>query len=226
MENEALKEKLHQKSSPPKARKSKEISYACNECQKCFVIEDELEEHLSHEDFKFRFLCRKCQKGFNKKKNLDDHIKSHDKKTDTSIKCTLCSINFKTEELLSNHTMSQHPRKFDTLKEPEETGNIVEQQHNCMECDYQTNQNANLNKHMEVAHKTRKSNMPFKCKDCAKEFKARWSLMNHRRDTHGKAKKKCIYKAGDKCKYGANDGEKCWYDHSDSDTTQMKETEN
>ena len=62
--------------------------------------------------------------------------------------------------------------------------------------------------------------MPFKCKDCAQEFTVRWSLMNHRRDTHGKSKKKCIYKADNKCKYGANNGEECWYDHSDSDITQ------
>ena len=109
--------------------------------------------------------------GFTKKKNLDDHIKSHDNKGDTIIKCTLCSINFETEKLLSNHTMSQHPRKFDTLKEPEETGHIIEQQHNCMECDYQTNKNANLNKHMEVAHKTRKSNMSLSARIVPRNLK-------------------------------------------------------
>ena len=90
--------------------------------------------------------------------------------------------------------MREHPRKFDTLKEHDETGNIIEQQHNCMECDYQTNQDTHIEKHMELAHQIRKTSKSLKCRDCAQEFAVRWSLMNHRRDTHGKAKKKCIYK--------------------------------
>ena len=84
-----------------------------------------------------------------------------------------------------------------------------------MECDHQTDNAANLQKHLEQAHKTTKSNLPFKCKDCAQEFSVIWSLMNQRRDTHGKSKKKCRNRKNNMCKYEANDGEECWYDHSD-----------
>ena len=94
-----------------------------------------------------------------------------------------------------------------------------------MECDHQTDEEPKLKKHMELAHRKTKSNLEYKCKDCAHEYSAIWSLMTHRRDTHGKSKKKCRNKADNSCKYGPNNGEKCWYDHTDSDPSQTKSNE-
>lgn len=37
--------------------------------------------------------------------------------------------------------------------------------------------------------------------------------MNHRRDAHGKSKRKCRHKDDNTCKFGP---EECWYDHSDT----------
>ena len=66
--------------------------------------------------------------------------------------------------------MKEHPKKIDTLKELDEAEHIPEKEYNCMDYDFHTTQNAQLNKHMEIAYKITKTKMPFKCKDCAQEF--------------------------------------------------------
>ena len=84
-----------------------------------------------------------------------------------------------------------------------------------MECDHQTTNEHILAKHMKLAHNTHKRMVEFKCHSCAQEFLGMWNLRNHRRDAHGKSKVQCRYKADNTCKYSANDGEQCWYDHSE-----------
>ena len=114
--------------------------------------------------------------------------------------------------------MKQHPKNFNTYGDLQ-SGEELEpkaQQYNCMECDHQTTEKFRLQKHMELAHKTSMTQLEFKCKDFAQEFQRMWSLRNHQRDTHGKSKIKCRYKADNTCRFEANDGEECWYDHTDT----------
>ena len=114
--------------------------------------------------------------------------------------------------------MEQRPKKFETQvgQQNEEDIDPKAKQYNCMECDHQTTEKFKLPKHIELAHKASTSQLQFKCRDCAQEFQEMWSLRNHRRDSHGKSKTKCRYKADNTCKYGANDGEACWYDHTEN----------
>ena len=54
--------------------------------------------------------------------------------------------------------------------------------------------------------------MEFKCVSCAQCFPKKDSLMNHRRDTHGKSKTKCRYNIPPSvCKKGEQE---CAYDHT------------
>ena len=102
-------------------------------------------------------------------------------------------------------------------KDHEESAHTDQNDHNCLECDHQTNSKYNLNKHMDIAHGyVNDTNIKYKCVSCAQGFAAKSSLINHRRDAHGKSKIKCIFKEGNQCRNGANNGEKCLYDHSDS----------
>ena len=114
--------------------------------------------------------------------------------------------------------MKQHPKNFQTQvsQQNEQDFGTKTKQYNCMECDHQTTEKFKLRKHIKLAHQATTSELQFKCRDCAQEFERMWSLRNHRRDSHGKSKKKCGNKADNLCKFGANDGEECWYDHTDS----------
>ena len=54
--------------------------------------------------------------------------------------------------------------------------------------------------------------MDFKCVSCAQQFTRKDSLMNHRRDTHGKSKTKCRYNTPPLiCKKGEQE---CAFDHT------------
>ena len=136
---------------------------------------------------------------------LTDHTdKHHPKKIDFIFRCTKCSRNFETK---------------DTLEAHEEFHKQSEKQYNCDECDHQTTDKSRLENHFEVAHnmkgKTNNQKVNFKCVSCAQEFSVKSSLISHRLNAHGKSKVKCIYKADNTCRNGANNGEKCLYDHSD-----------
>ena len=156
-------------------------SYKCQQCDRTFNDENKLTNHKRENHYTFKYSCPECGNGFNQKHNLNLHRKSHSDKHELHIKCTLCDIYFKTESQLSNHTMKQHPRNFNTqanLKRGEDLEPEA-QQYNCMECDHQTTEKFKLRKHMELAHKASTSQFKFKCKDCAQEIQRMWSLRNH-----------------------------------------------
>ena len=66
---------------------------------------------------------------------------------------------------------------------------------------------------MKLAHKAPSNgDINFKYVSCAHNFETFYSLMNHRRDTHGKSKVKCQYnKPPSTCKHGPIH---YWHDHS------------
>ena len=114
------------------------------------------EDHFSH-----KYSCPECGKGFNHKNNLNLHRKSHSDKQKLHNKCTLCNINFETEAQRSNHTMEQHPKKFETPVGQQNKKDIdpKAKQYNCMECDHQTTEKFKLPKHIELAHKASTSQL-------------------------------------------------------------------
>ena len=64
--------------------------------------------------------------------------------------------------------------------------------------------------------------MKYQCKSCAQGFAAYFSMMNHRRDSHGKSKRECRYKNDEKCNFG---DEQCWYNHNNEILNQNHESQ-
>ena len=96
-----------------------------------------------------------------RKRNLFDHKKIHEEELNPESKCMLCEINFKNNKSLIDHIMQQHPKKdqlsykciscsrnfksSDMQKDHEESAHTDQNEHNCLECDHQTNSKYNLN---------------------------------------------------------------------------------
>ena len=198
-----------------------EVMKMCHECDILFENDDMLHNHNKLSHYQFSHNCQDCGKGFNQKSNMVEHRKSHNRKGDNKIQCNMCQIYFQTEAQLINHNNKQHPQDIQNTDD-EDIPLKEAKQFNCMECDHQTTNEHMLTKHMKLAHNTHKPMVEFKCHSCAQEFWGMWNLRNHRQDAHGKSKVKCRYKADNSCKYGANDGEQCWYDHSEGTSIQNR----
>ena len=132
-------------------------------------------------------------------------MKQHPKRFHEEFKCSKCSRQFETSETHLQHEEAAH-------NEPEKFG--------CIECDYETFDEQNIENHLKLAHSPGEE-VNFKCVSCAQGFKAKSSLIRHRINAHGKSKVKCRNKADKSCKWGDNNGEDCLYDHSDSETPNL-----
>ena len=214
-ENKKLQERMH---SNVTNYENKEFSLKCSECELSFQDNEALKNHLEKEHFNFKFHCQTCKKGFNQKTNLFYHNKSHEGIQEVANKCFLCDINFKSQNLLTDHNIKQHPKENDSDVNVE-SGHNDDSQHNCKECDFQTNDKSRIEKHVKLAHmplgQESEQQFNFKCVTCAQGFSIKSSLLKHRLDAHGKSKVKCRYSLDNTCKNGANNGEKCLYDHTD-----------
>ena len=221
-ENQILKNKVStMHNNDANGIHTNEVIKPCNECGLLLDSDDSLNTHIKSAHYQFSHTCQDCGKGFNQKANMMEHRKSHNRKDNAKIQCTMCHIQFQNEPQLINHNEKQHPQVHKNTSEGDkELKETI--QFNCMECDHQTTNEHILAKHMRLAHNTSQSLAEYKCHSCAQEFLGMWNLRNHRRDAHGKSKVKCRYKADNTCKYGANEGKECWYDHSDGISTQNR----
>ena len=232
MENKKIKEQIYSKNTN---NERIEENFKCCECELSFQENQSLKSHMETEHFNFKFKCTVCQKGFNQKTNLFNHNKSHDEASKCAYKCVLCDINFIAQNALTDHNKKQHPKKVESELKYNycnvqlEKGSLMEthmeshhkddSQYICEECDYQTNEESRLKNHTNLTHKpSGRETEPqpnFKCVTCAQGFSIKSSLLKHRLNAHGKSKIKCRYKADNTCINGANNGEKCLYDHTD-----------
>ena len=235
-ENQKLKEQINCKNLN---NERKEVTVKCDECDLFFQEIETLKSHMQTEHFNFKFECRVCQKGFTQKTNLYHHIKSHDGVPEgesqmesptqtnaalTSSVCKKCNKDFPNEQKLSHHMNMEHldnppyicqhcEETFETSEDKQEHVSNIHQ-FNCMECDHQATTNKYLIRHIQLAHQVETINekMKFQCNSCAQRFASYFSMMNHRRDTHGKTKEKCKYNVPPStCKRGPAE---CWNDHS------------
>ena len=190
-ENQILKEQIGSKPRLASKTDESDSRSKCGECQLIVKNEEELKHHIYTSHFSFNFKCPDCDKGFNQKRNLLDHKESHQPKDDSVYKCMLCQINFKKQCLLTDHTDKQHPKEThpklkctkcsrnfeteETLNEHEDSHIKNDKQYNCEECDHQTNDQARLEKHFEIAHsqtgKINDQNVNFKFVSCAQGFR-------------------------------------------------------
>lgn len=82
------------------------LIYPCEHCQKKFISQKALDEHMAQHKQNKPFQCHVCQKSFKLLKSLEDHISLHGR-----YRCEECEKNFEIPELLVSHLCTGKPKK-------------------------------------------------------------------------------------------------------------------
>ena len=141
------------------------------------------------------------------KKNKNDPKTHVNSKHVAKFVCTVCNKSFMTKSLLEEHIKKNHKGESEL---------------NCNDCQFQANTRLELKKHLNTKkHKASNSvdesslGDTFKCKVCKDEFCDWWNLMNHRRDTHPEARRRCRNDLNGVCDFPSDEGPKgCWWSHA------------
>lgn len=146
------------------------MPYACNYCDKSFIVKYILEKHMRTHTEEKPYACNFCDRTFNVKSYLKLHMKIH-----TGVKPFACEQGRKTFYQLKH--LKQHLRNH-----------AKEKLHVCKLCKKSFNQKSNLQQHMRV-HTGEK---PYACDECDKRFKQMSNLLQHKRVHTGEKPYGCL----------------------------------
>ena len=101
-----------------------------------------------------------------------------------------------------------------TEKGVDDKNKNVEEQYNCIDCDFQGSSQFQLRKHINLKHVVNESSSKdmIKCRNCGEEFTEKWRLMNHRKSEHISSVALCRNNIEGNCKFAAD---MCWWNHAD-----------
>ena len=97
----------------------------------------------------------------------------------------------------------------------------TEKQFNCDQCDFQATAQLQLNKHINLKHKTTGQNkeQAIQCRNCDEQFSDKRNLMNHRKRTHINTVAYCRNYQEGICNFTA---ELCWWNHDSTENNKAK----
>ena len=149
-------------------------TYPCEKCDKVFAQKGTLKiHHQKHENTKDKFPCSECSKEFFLLGNLKSHMKIHSNDTtnecDVFHECEICQKQIKIqpgwETTLKNHTYYHNiqpeyiqceicPKKIvkKYMNNHIQSHNRLKKLYHCNKCDYVSDYNGNLQKHMKIQH--------------------------------------------------------------------------
>ncbi|XP_055535098.1 gastrula zinc finger protein XlCGF57.1-like [Wyeomyia smithii] len=157
----------------------------CTTCNKVFIGEEELAEHMKQHNQAKPHKCQICLKSFTQSNNLKTHMKTHI--FHDPFKCPFCSRSFPNQEEFERHSLvHSSPKPFSCPycgKQFIQSNNLKthvrthtgEKPYKCYVCDRLFNQKNNLNTHMRI-HQGLK---PYQCTVCEKRFNQSNNLNKH-----------------------------------------------
>lgn len=171
-----------------------DFRYRCEQCDKGFMSNYDLEDHRASHLGAKTFVCEYCGKAYSQKSYLVAHkrmIHGIRKSMPKQHRCNLCSKSFASEHGLQNHA-SQHSQSFLcaqcgkefatnyalTLHNRRHTG---ERPYQCKLCAKAFARSAALRVHKL----TQTGEKPYTCDLCGQNFTQRSSMMAHRRKHPG-----------------------------------------
>lgn len=157
------------RSHKPDEFDDKKFVYSCPYCRLKFSQNIEYFKHMStnHEiqQKAATYECNDCQIVFTKKSSLDLHCKTNHK-VRNNLKCSSCSITFK-----SRYCLRRHMKLKEILAE-----------NSCLKCTKKFQNQDGLLKHVNNKHTDK--NTIFQCNLCSLKFKVEASLTSHLNRIH------------------------------------------
>ncbi|KAL3860293.1 hypothetical protein ACJMK2_010433 [Sinanodonta woodiana] len=161
--------------------------YGCSHCNQIFFFSAELENHMFSHDVPnasptpsstLELKGPDSNTTFSSAVNLNKHYKIHEKKSESTIKCSLCSEIFSNVTSLQRHFISSH-----TASELDPPKKVYQ----CCDCKKEFPCLSNLQGHMRM----HKSGAKFPCPMCKKIFALSRNLKIHMRSHSGEKPYEC-----------------------------------
>ena len=108
-----------------------------------------------------------------------------------------------------------------TNKTNKDTGkHTIEEEFNCMKCDFQGTSKMLLEKHINMKHTQKESNSNelIKCRSCGEQFNEKWKMMTHRKTEHCATVAVCRNNLVGKCNFS---DDFCWWSHKKQKDTNI-----
>ena len=133
------------------------LKFTCNECNFVTINQMKIDNHVKSKHEEVKFECTICKHEFSEIEDYDDsHIKEHEIQSDTDVETKeLENIVFSYILVaFAEETSVKHALQKDTI-EPQQEPTLV---FTCKQCEFQTDNDKNLNTHIKTKHQPTKGN--------------------------------------------------------------------
>jgi hypothetical protein len=151
-------------------------------CQACMKKFKSLELAKDHKDKLHDFHCNECDLKFIMKSDILHHIKGHFE----PFECKICHELFNTQQILWNHTKSEHRSMNVSLESKQET-NIF-----CNRCSERCKDIIELKLHLQEKHNLVEMDTVYHCALCSKSYLRKRYLTRHMRSIHYHKDNMCL----------------------------------
>lgn len=139
------------------------IRFHCDECDKGFGFNKDLNRHKRDVHCPAEFLCTECKKFFKTKRSLDIHSKCHEADyVRHAFECQVCDKRYSTKYVLDNHIKTEHMG--------------IKKSYVCPVCGKSFTQKGSYHQHANVHAGLR----PYVCDVCGKSFSYENALKSHK----------------------------------------------